>query len=358
MTRDATVEQSVRNSETMAQLYSPSWVDRFIDWVERLPGPYWLFYLALGLVAGFAQTLVQWREGSYPIGTLHPFHIWFAGQIAYLLALMHYLDKSADTALTTFRPVLKVSEAEYAELRYRLTTLPARPTLLANLAGVAVAILSLMLFPSFFQLFKFATSPVSIIFNIVLDCLIQWIAASVVYHTVHQLRLVSRIYATHAIVNLFRLGPLYAFSGLTARTAVGLIIYPYAWIATAPRLLSQHVGIGFGIFYVLVSIATFAWPLLGIHRRLVEEKERLLDEGSQRLEATIAELHRRVDAGNLENMTELYRTMSSLDIERDILAKIPTWPWQPGTLRGLASALLLPVAVWLIQLLLERLIGL
>jgi len=95
MTRDATVEQSVRNSETMAQPYPPSWVDHFIDWVERLPGPYWLFYLALGLVAGFAQTLVQWREGSYPIGTLHPFHIWFAGQIAYLLALMHYLDKSA-----------------------------------------------------------------------------------------------------------------------------------------------------------------------------------------------------------------------------------------------------------------------
>ena len=30
--------------------YPPSWVDRLIDWVERRPGPAWLFYAGLAVV--------------------------------------------------------------------------------------------------------------------------------------------------------------------------------------------------------------------------------------------------------------------------------------------------------------------
>ncbi len=35
-------------------------------------------------------------------------------------------------------------------------------------------------------------------------------------------------------------------------------------------------------------------------------------------------------------------------------ARIPTWPWEPGALRGLVAALLLPVVIWLIQFFLGR----
>ncbi|MFQ5596379.1 MAG: hypothetical protein ACE5HA_19725 [Anaerolineae bacterium] len=56
-------------------------------------------------------------------------------------------------------------------------------------------------------------------------------------------------------------------------------------------------------------------------------------------------------------MTELHRAMSSLEIEREVLARIPTWPWQPGTLRGVASAVSLPVLVWLIQQILAYYLG-
>ena len=91
----------------------------------------------------------------------------------------------------------------------------------------------------------------------------------------------------------------------------------------------------------VVAIVTFVWPLLGIHGRLKQEKQRLLRESSQRLEATIAELHGRVDAGELHSLAELHVTMVSLEIERSMLTRIPTWPWQPETLRGLISALLL-----------------
>jgi hypothetical protein len=54
---------------------------------------------------------------------------------------------------------------------------------------------------------------------------------------------------------------------------------------------------------------------------------------------------------------ELRDAMTSLEIERSALTRIPTWPWQPETLRGLITALLLPVAVLLIQFVLQRAFG-
>ena len=184
-----------------------------------------------------------------------------------------------------------------------------------------------------------------------------WVVGALVYHTMHQLKLVSNIYATQTLVNLFDLNPLYAFSGFTSKTAVGLILFNYLWFATAPELLSQPLGIGFGVFYAVVAAVTFVWPLLGIHRRLVEEKQRLLMEYSQRLAATISELHGRVDAGEMQSMDELHDTMAGLEIERSALTRIPTWPWQPETLRGFITALLLPVAVFLLQFILQRAFG-
>jgi hypothetical protein len=316
-----------------------------------------VFYSALGVVLAFAVTVVHWSDGSYPIGTFDAFHVWFGFQTPYLLALMRYLDRVAEAALKNFRPALNVSEAEYAELSYRLTTAPARPMLLGSLTGVTLVVLILSAMPNLLPLLGFSTLSPGLIITYGIAILVLGVAGPLVYHTMHQLRLVSHIHATQAIVNLFDLIPLYSFSGLTSQMAVGLIIYNYLWFATAPDLLSQPLGIGFGVFYAVMAVVTFVWPLLGIHRRLVEEKQRLLRECSQRLEATIAELHGRVDAGELHSVDELRDAMTSLEIERSALTRIPTWPWQPETLRGLITALLLPVAVLLIQFVLQRAFG-
>jgi hypothetical protein len=52
----------------------------------------------------------------------------------------------------------------------------------------------------------------------------------------------------------------------------------------------------------------------------------------------------------------LNKTLASLVVERELLAKIPTWPWQPGALTGFLTALLLPIILWLIQRILERML--
>ncbi len=105
---------------------------------------------------------------------------------------------------------------------------------------------------------------------------------------------------------------------------------------------------------LVVAVAAFVWPLWGIHNRMAGEKGRLQTEANTRLEGAIAELHRRIDAVQLSGMGDLNRAMSSLVIERDAIAKIPVWPWTPGTLRGFLSALLIPLALFVIQRVLDR----
>jgi hypothetical protein len=334
--------------------YPPSWIDRFTVWVERLPGRSWVFFAALGLMLAFISTVVDWVDGSYPIGTFNAFHMWYGASIAYLLALTRYLDGAAEVAFRTFRPALEVSEEEYAELRYRLVTAPARPTLLCSLVGVAVAVLMLPFQQEWLTMLGSSTGSLTFVVTWGFNALMLGVAGAVVYHVIHQLRLVRHIFAAQAIVNLFALSPLYAFSGLTSKTAVGLIIYMSLWFATAPQFMSQSVGLGFTIFFSAVTMVTFLWPLLGVHRRLVREKQRLLRENAQLLEVTIAELHSRVKAGELHSIDELHVTMASLELEQSVLTRIPTWPWRSETLRGLVTALLLPLVVFVLQVILER----
>jgi hypothetical protein len=36
------------------------------------------------------------------------------------------------------------------------------------------------------------------------------------------------------------------------------------------------------------------------------------------------------------------------------LARVPTWPWPPSTLRGFVIALVIPILIWLVQFGLQR----
>jgi len=73
------------------------------------------------------------------------------GNFAFL-SLMHYLDKSAGSALDSFRPLLTAhrggrrssteDETGFERLSYRLTTLPARPVLAGTFVGVVFSLLS------------------------------------------------------------------------------------------------------------------------------------------------------------------------------------------------------------------------
>jgi hypothetical protein len=339
----------------MARPYAPSWIDRLTDWVRGLPGPSWPYYLLLavvirlmGFVAGGVET------GNWATLDLFPIMIGLA--FSYSLGLIHYLDNVAAEALARFRPAMVIDEADYELVRYRLTTMPALPTLLASLAGAGIAVSILVITGlDFYNRFGIFKTPVLGAIQGIVYVLLFGILGTLCYHTLRQLRLVSSIYSTCTEVNLFNLPPLYAFSWLTARTSVGLILVPYVWILTAPRLLDQPYIAGIFVGFGVIAAITFVWPLLGIHRLLVEEKERERAENGERIAATMTELHRRVDERELGGREELKNTMDGLVAGRRVLDDISTWPWRPETMRGVAIALLLPIIVWLITRVLERL---
>jgi hypothetical protein len=50
----------------------------------------------------------------------------------------------------------------------------------------------------------------------------------------------------------------------------------------------------------------------------------------------------------------LHDTLASLIAERELIAKLSPWAWSVGTIRGFASALVLPIVIWTITRVLER----
>jgi hypothetical protein len=63
-----------------------------------------------------------------------------------------------------------------------------------------------------------------------------------------------------------------------------------------------------------------------------------------------------MDADDLEQMSALKTAIDSLRTKQEVVAKISPWPWQLDTLRGVVTAAALPLVIWLIQRVLDRLL--
>lgn len=340
--------------------YAPSWIDRLTERVGALPVPAWGFYLVLALILELIAVGALVLGGMLNEQHALTYYTWPAVSVAYLIGLVHYLDNWAGAALARFRPVLAVDEAGYERLRYQLTTLPARPTLAASGLGALYGVANLAW--SFAQQLNpnlAAVHPAVIALDIVYRVLAYLVAATALYHTFHQMRTVSAIYTGHTRINLFQPGPLYALSGLAARGAIGIGVLTYLWLPPPVSMLpNQALTLADflpAIFLAAVIMITFVWPLLGAHRLLEREKQRLHDEVGARLQATLTDLHEAIDRGDLEPRGDLANTLAGLKTAQEVIDKLRTWPWRVGTASGIAVAILAPILIWLIQRLLERL---
>jgi hypothetical protein len=326
-------------------------------WVDRLPGPAWAFYLTLAVAIYLVETVVQWQSGTTPFGSFLPTHTAMA-MMAFALGLGHYLKAYSGRAFDSYRPALMADEAEARLIRYRFTVMTRRGALLASFAGVALGVAGTLANGiRFWQILNLATSPLSTLFNTVLGVLTWASFLTVVYMILRQLSIVSRLFSDRTRVDLFGLEPLYALTGLTARAAVSFLAIPALFVILAPGIRDQRAYFLVAVAASSIAGSTFLLPLLGIHRLLVAEKTRRLSDQSRRMNAAIADLHERMDRQRLRQMDDLYKAMASLDLERTTLSKIPTWPWEPGSIRGVTAALLLPLAIWLIQTVLTRWLG-
>lgn len=334
--------------------YQPSWIDRLIQWIDRLPGPAWVFYVVGTLALTLLITVVLWIDGSVPTGSFGSFQGIFPPFVFYFLALYHYLTRVGSRSLQQYRPWLQADEAELAEIEYEMAALPR------GLGWLAI-IIALVTLPSFFlsgQAFG-DRDPNTALPYIVAAISAEFFGATIfclIIRSLRQLRMVHRLHSRATNISLLKLDPAHAFSGLTARTGIGIILLlALAYLRDPSGFSGTFVVLGY-IVMAVPAIVVFFVPVMGMRDRLAEEKKRALDELGDLLQASGDRLDERIREDDYSDLQGVETAMRALIRKREMLEKIPTWPWNPGTVRGFASTLLLPIILWLITRLLGRFI--
>jgi hypothetical protein len=124
-----------------------------------------------------------------------------------------------------------------------------------------------------------------------------------------------------------------------------------------PELLTNPLSLGATVAFTILGVAAFVWPLVGAHRLMEMEKERLLHDIDLQFEAVFAMLNQRIHDDDYSATHELNGTIASLEIQHRKIKAIPTWPWRPETVRYVLAALALPPVFRIIQALVERVFG-
>jgi len=347
----------VQASRNHGALYPPSWVDRLIEWVARLPGPALIYYVGAALALILLVAASQWMSGV-PFPTMRPFYLFFGAIGPYVIALIYILDERAAAALERFSPLLAGDEQTLREMRFRLTTLPAGPTLVATALGALVGAGFAFLVPvgERVRLTQLAVSPASEIVNSGLLVITWAFYGALFYHTLHQLREISQILDLHTQVNLFEVSPIHGFSAVTALTAVGITMVSVGWALTLPGTVSSIVGLLPHVLFGMVAAMVFVSPLVGVHNLLQHEKDEQLRQNAHTIDAVRAELRGRVEQGEFAGIDLVSSALAGLETERRLVEETPTWPWSPQTPRAVAAGLLLPLLIWGAQRLLESLL--
>lgn len=355
---EATVVEDERSrGEQVAPLlhpYPPSVVNHIISSVRRSRLPAWVIYGTLAALLVGIEITVKWLDGTIPSG-FQLIHLMLPVYAMIVLPSMHYRDDLATRLLAETRPLLKVDDETYRTLRYRLTNLPANRTFLAGAGGLlALAVLTWIRPADTDTKLGMMTSPAATLFEWSLQFFVWTGVGVTTYHIVHQLLLVNEIYTRYTRISLFTLGPLYAFSRLTAVSS----LFTVAVVAVASLALSSLAStiqwVILGGSALLLAAATFVIPLWGTHQLLAQEKSQQQDALSQRIANVLAALQDRVDRSDLEHIDDLTGALDGLIVGGKELEKVSTWPWEPDTLRTVVTGLILPIVIWLITKILER----
>jgi hypothetical protein len=332
-----------------------SWIDALVDWGTTCRVPWWILALTFWILEVLAIGAVQWIDGSREVGhfferTVDTFYGVFA------IVSYGALRATARRAFDRFRPALDVPAEEADRLRHRLATLTPRVALIGTIAGAAFGTLALISDPAILDLITTSVAA-TIVIGFVVYTLNVLLVGIAIAQLIKQLWMVVGLHRRATRVDLFRPEPAHAFSRLTALGGVITLTNLVYSMLTDPTTLTNPVWIGFGVGSIVLAIVAFLAPLRGMHSRLRGEKLALLDGSAVRIEAVSAELHRLVDAGSYAAVAEVRGVLDALDDGRTRIRVASTWPWEGATLRGFATTLVVPVAIWFVTAVLGKTLG-
>lgn len=365
-TRAVTVEGADGRATTASRPYPPSWLDALVGWIERLPVPIWAAYIVL---AGISAAVVALEAALSSRGLFGQDPAYFAYAIFHVVTLAgyHLLSRGGRSAWDAFRPAVELDDVTSARRRAELSTTPAVPAVVLYVVAVLGYLVMLASSPEGFDLV--GHQPAFVAVRVAAEAF--WLAPvslMVGYLLLRQVRIVSRLHRSVVTVDLLEPGPLHAMAKLTARSAIVLLLVQLLVFVPLPNVSESArltLILIFGPF-ILVSVAAFILPLRGMQARLTEEKRQRLAVVNARLEAALATLHAVVDEEVVPTREEsaarlaqtrvdtLNKAISSLLQEREFIGKLSTLPWDTGTFRTVASAVLLPILLFLLTRAVER----
>lgn len=302
------------------------------------------------------QVLAFRMERNAASGSLLPVIVFNSMATPFLLGLIHVLDRRAVAALNSLRPVLQSEGSEIDAHEYALSNMPTIPPWIAGLVMLFTALLmeQLTTGPVRYAVLD-SLSVFPVVFHVI-DKSSAFLFGVFLYHTVRQLRLVSRINVHHVHINLFNLKPLQAFSRLTASTAIGMLVFVYGWLLINPDLLADPIILLFAVLISAMTALVFILPLWGIHRLIDAEKARAVHEIDLGFEAAFSKFNRYFKEDDYTSIDRLNGIIASLEVQQRKVSAIPTWPWGLQTARVAFSAIAGPLTIMILQLIIQRLL--
>lgn len=323
--------------------YTPRWLYRVFGFIERLPIRGWQLALLVAVIGGLAMHLDAWRQGLLPWGQLDTYLASTSLYIVFYPGIWMVLDQRSRVALRDFFRTTRKSEAGFEAVYADFVSLPS---FLGSLVFLFGSFLGFLFYDGIESPFLGRVLP---IWDLISWVPITGLMFMLLYRTLRQAVVMPRLF-NEIKVNLFDPSPVYAISRYASQASVALLVISYLLLSfSLPGQLFEPIAIAFQILLISASLAYFFVPLASINQRMHRAKEKLLAEIGRDLEAVYGRVHAAVQSKKFARVGEMHASIGALKDELEIIRRIPTWPWQPETLRNLVTPMLLPVIVYLMQ---------
>ncbi len=335
-------------------VFTPRWLYRFSAFIEKLPISGWLLAFLLIAANGVLINVVAWSQGTFPFGETRIFLLIGGLYQIVFYAQWLFLTHRAVPAIHDFFQGSKKNSAQIETILSDFVSLPSPWGGLFFLIGAAIGAIGyyvalVPLLPLTAELL-----PAWFLFNAIISGGFYTLSLA---RIVRQSIIARRLYRELEI-DLFNPAPLHALTrySVTNIATLVLALYVVQLIAWPPLIISL-----FGIVYQLIGycalVAFFFAQIFAVNQRMRGAKENLLTQLSKDIESVHNNVHKAVQKQAYGAVGKMQATVSTLRNEQEIIQRIPTWPWQPETLRNLLAPLLLPAMAYLIQRLLGSMLG-
>ena len=332
---------------------TPRWLYAFFDFIQHLPIPAWLLGLLVILIGSLALQLVAWQLGVLPNGSLSSYLITLTPFPLSFLAIWILLNRRARLALTAF---FKSSNKPKAKLENAFVDFISLPPVLSTPGFLLGILIGYFNFQSAVRLEPLA-SQVLPAYSLISFMLVGGFAGMTVFRAVRQ-AVILRRFLRQVEVNIFNPAPLYALSRYASQSSLTLLLLNYTLILLSlPAFLFTTDGYIESAVFIISALTLFFAPFGSIYRRMREEKDRLLAELGKDLDELYASAHQAVRRKDYARLDKMRNAASILKDGWEIVRKIPTWPWEPETVRNLLIPFLIPVIAFLVQRYLGSLFG-